>query len=128
MKLQNPTLWLTIALRRSCCTRAALGGIDSWTGSIHGGLPRSKAPLLEAFGSAGLRAVYNFVVQDASQDELALLFRQSRAQGVGLAPVPIRSEARAVGTECVSTCRSQWLQFHKKRNHPHTHQTAARTH
>src|SRR3546814_2398511 len=53
-----------------------------------------KAPLIEDFGSAGLRAVYNFVVQDASQDELDLLFRQSREQGFGLAPVTININGR----------------------------------
>src|SRR3546814_10995865 len=29
-----------------------------------------------------------------------------------MAAVPTRSEERRVGTECVSTCRSRWSQYH----------------
>src|SRR3546814_13801789 len=31
-------------------------------------------------------------------------------------PVVRRSEARRVGTECVSTCRSRWSPYHSKKN------------
>src|SRR3546814_15691304 len=31
-----------------------------------------------------------------------------------------RSEERRVGKECVSTCRSRWSPYHKKKNRPYT--------
>src|SRR3546814_14542593 len=31
--------------------------------------------------------------------------------------IEIRSEERRVGKECVSTCRSRWSQYHKKKKH-----------
>src|SRR3546814_15672773 len=33
----------------------------------------------------------------------------------GLLPSYARSEARRVGHECVSTCRSRWSRYHKKK-------------
>src|SRR3546814_12576015 len=41
--------------------------------------------------------------------------------GAGAGPLPplalrMRSEARRVGKECVSTCRSRWAQAHYKKN------------
>src|SRR3546814_16403166 len=38
------------------------------------------------------------------------------AEFVGeIVPVPISSEARRVGKECVSTCRSRWSPYHLKK-------------
>src|SRR3546814_16691146 len=31
-------------------------------------------------------------------------------------PTDLRSEERRVGKECVSTCRSRWAPYHKKKN------------
>src|SRR3546814_11885282 len=31
-----------------------------------------------------------------------------------------RSEERRLGNECVSTCRSRWLPYHKKKKNPNT--------
>src|SRR3546814_15363700 len=38
---------------------------------------------------------------------------------VAFEQVTLRSEARRVGTECVSTCRSRWSPYHSKK-YPHT--------
>src|SRR3546814_2864984 len=44
--------------------------------------------------------------------------RPGAAQLGGIEGVPLgqRSEARRVGKECVSTCRSRWARYHKKKN------------
>src|SRR3546814_21089026 len=39
-------------------------------------------------------------------------------------PAPTRSEERRVGKECVSTCRSRWSPYHKKKNTNTTRTTA----
>src|SRR3546814_14738654 len=41
------------------------------------------------------------------------------ARGRTLRP-SLRSEARRVGKECVSTCRSRWLRKHEQKNKQHT--------
>lgn len=92
MEIQTTGLLATAAL----ITVGTLGAcVPRWEAPTVGPVqfteacPDRRAPLIEDFGSTGLRAVYNFVVQDASQDDLGLLFRQSREQGFGLAPVTI---------------------------------------
>src|SRR3546814_13510436 len=42
-----------------------------------------------------------------------------REDGVHQQP-PLRSEERRVGKECVSTCRSRWSPYHKKKNYNKT--------
>src|SRR3546814_17824060 len=39
-------------------------------------------------------------------------------RGRALVP-PVRSEARRVGKECVSTCRSRWSRYHSKKTKQH---------
>src|SRR3546814_19487565 len=39
-----------------------------------------------------------------------------------------RSEERRVGKECVSTCRSRWSQYHKKKKRIYSHQKSHTTH
>src|SRR3546814_12406017 len=34
-----------------------------------------------------------------------------------LMDIPVRSEERRVGKECVSTCRSRWSPYHSKNKH-----------
>src|SRR3546814_5767797 len=50
-----------------------------------------------------------------SEDALAgadlLILAQPRAL------TPVRSDARRVGKECVSTCRSRWSPYHQKKKH-----------
>src|SRR3546814_14802712 len=47
------------------------------------------------------------------------------ADRLGIAPsvatTCVRSEERRVGKECVSTCRSRWSPYHKKKKQTHTH-------
>src|SRR3546814_13870050 len=38
----------------------------------------------------------------------------------GPRPEALRSEERRVGTECVSTCRSRWSQYHSKKKNKTT--------
>src|SRR3546814_21187018 len=42
--------------------------------------------------------------------------RRGQARAACAAP-PRRSEERRVGKECVSTCRSRWSPYHKKKKH-----------
>src|SRR3546814_21174075 len=46
--------------------------------------------------------------------EMAILIHGGRELRFDFARV-IRSEERSVGTECVSTCRSRWSPYHKKK-------------
>src|SRR3546814_12358222 len=38
-----------------------------------------------------------------------------------MAEATLRSEERRVGKECVSTCRSRWQRYHKKKKKQKTH-------
>src|SRR3546814_13368243 len=46
---------------------------------------------------------------------LGFVYRQIRQSLTDMADM-FRSEERRVGKECVSTCRSRWAQYHKKKN------------
>src|SRR3546814_11847327 len=53
--------------------------------------------------------------------------REMRCEGIGQAELggehgtEIRSEERRVGKECVSTCRSRWSPYHKKKTKEKKH-------
>src|SRR3546814_13995243 len=49
----------------------------------------------------------------------ALVHTNEAAESIGLYAGE-RSEARRVGNECVSTCRSRWSPYHSKKNNLHT--------
>ena len=68
----------------------ALSGCARWqpdTGarpSFAHACPLTRAPEVTDFGPAGLRAIYHFVTQDASDDELGALIRGTSAAGFEL--------------------------------------------
>src|SRR3546814_8525430 len=69
---------------------------------------RHGAPCLPyrvADAVAGALAPRNAALQFGLLDEVAILMREHVA----------RSEERRVGKECVSTCRSRWSPYHKKK-------------
>src|SRR3546814_6679140 len=86
----------------------------------YGGRPRTKLDALQRRAvlagevNAALKAGGNLVIPafavERTQELLADLARLI-ADG-GIAKVPIRSEERRVGKECVSTCRSRWSPYH----------------
>src|SRR3546814_20053554 len=54
--------------------------------------------------------------------DMAVALDRRRALGADQPPgqLPIRSEERRVGTECVSTCRSRWSPSHSKKKQNHS--------
>src|SRR3546814_20689885 len=55
-----------------------------------------------------LKVEFKFKVQKATPFVFVAVARDAPTLAVGV----IRSEARRVGTECVSTCRSRWSPYH----------------
>src|SRR3546814_12100157 len=55
----------------------------------------------------------DIILRDADQTKEALpgILAEARSENVDLS----RSEARRVGKECVSTCRTRWWPYHEKK-------------
>src|SRR3546814_11797263 len=47
--------------------------------------------------------------------EFDLCKQMFERSSTGVKPTPVRSEARRVGKECVSTCRSRWSPYHENK-------------
>ncbi len=56
--------------------------------------PQRRAPRVEDFGEAGVRGVYHFVTQDASDDELGALVQATSAGGFSLVPMTVNLNGR----------------------------------
>src|SRR3546814_18217846 len=50
----------------------------------------------------------------------AITFREFGGEQMGLGGAMLRSEERRVGKECVSTCRTRWSPYHKKKKNKTT--------
>src|SRR3546814_18118989 len=56
------------------------------------------------------------VIGGPTTEDVAMMERQVQAAEDGLRAIDLtRSEERRVGNECVSTCRSRWSPYHKKK-------------
>src|SRR3546814_14947263 len=74
-------------------------------------------PLAEALVAGGLHVLEVTLRTPAALPAIAAM---SKVEGaiVGAGTVTnARSEERRVGKECVSTCRSRWSPYHKKKKH-----------
>jgi len=77
------------------CATALCGCTPRWRPETSGPVsftpacPQRRAPAVTEFGAAGVRAAYNFVTDRASDGDLGILLRQSRALGFGLAPMTV---------------------------------------
>src|SRR3546814_5328556 len=66
-------------------------------------LHRAGADAVLSYASLGASAIWNAL---GPNDILVL------AEGLVVFRLPVRSEERRVGKECVSTCRSRWSPYH----------------
>jgi len=79
---------------------AALSGCARWqpeTGarpSFARACPHTRAPAVTDFGAAGLRGIYHFVTQDASNDELDALIQGTRTHGFTLMLMTVNLNGR----------------------------------
>src|SRR3546814_14274673 len=74
------------------------GGVEPYLGEQPGDLERVRE--VGRSGLAALRAVHLHRIDVSAVEEILVRLR--------------RSEARRVGKECVSTCRSRWSPYHSK--------------
>ena len=78
----------------------ALGGCARWQpegpgrATLPDACPLRRAPAVQAFGPDGLRAVYHFVTQNASNEELGALIDGTAAHGFSLAPMTVNINGR----------------------------------
>src|SRR3546814_15555604 len=93
---------------RSCSRES---GFDSRTSHRH----RASMTLsIRSAAPADLPLIAQFIRDLADYEKLAHAVRFDEAT-LGAKLFGPRSEARRVGKECVSTCRSRWSPYHKKK-------------
>src|SRR3546814_16855706 len=73
--------------------------------------------VLGASGGVGLAAVQ---LGKAAGAYVVAAVSSAEKAGIARAQAADRSEERRVGKECVSTCRSRWSPYHKKKKTKHT--------
>src|SRR3546814_14976347 len=85
-------------------------------------LPASGASSLEN-ASPAIRSEYTELSEaKALTIKSCISASPDRVSEYALRAGPLRSEARRVGIECVSTCSSRWSHYHYKKNeHDNTH-------
>src|SRR3546814_19233579 len=77
------------------------------SGSLQAAARAERYRLLEQWREA--HALDHVVTAHHADDQLeTMIMRLNRSSGVG----GLSSEARSVGKECVSTCRSRWSPYH----------------
>src|SRR3546814_19394916 len=60
---------------------------------------------------------FSFFSREGPLDDALILGELTLIETVSVRPAPFnRSEERRVGKECVSTCRSRWSPYNKKKN------------
>src|SRR3546814_18376015 len=72
---------------------------------------KSAGKALEATASKRIRKLFGNIHEAVEMPNLVEVQRESYE----LFLRPVRSEERRVGKECVSTCRSRWGPYHKKK-------------
>src|SRR3546814_14880477 len=89
---------------------------DPGTGDLHA---VAKQVVEERFGSAGTKAAQDISpeewINEVAQCAKAILDADTdpdKVEQASMDSFPARSEARRVGKECVSTCRSRWSRVH----------------
>src|SRR3546814_14824583 len=79
------------------------------------GVTTARVPLMgvkRKFSSGLLGTLLPFLIIDAVRREAAKLgYRQVELSWILEDNLPMRSEERRVGKECVSTCRSRWSPY-----------------
>src|SRR3546814_19874718 len=73
---------------------------------------RDQVTLAVGNADLALHGLFRFVGHPRADHDRA---RQQQQSVIGDADAGARSEERRVGKECVSTCRSRWSPYHKKK-------------
>src|SRR3546814_20033620 len=94
--------------------KAQYGLFASYVIAVAGALLGLLLAIISIFDPTGFGVVRNMTAEITRPVSLTL---QGMVSGIGSADEHIvRSEERRVGKECVSTCRSRWSPYHKKKN------------